>query len=93
MLPHAADAAVSLHVTHRRSAAPLRRVVLLAGDISPVDVLTHIPIICEDQGIPYIYLPSKEVRLGWADVGVVHWCGCSCGGCLHHSRPRMGAQT
>ena len=36
------------------------RICILAGDISPVDVLTHIPIICEDLNIPYIYVPSKE---------------------------------
>jgi len=35
-------------------------ICILAGDISPVDVLTHIPIICEDHHIPYIYVPSKE---------------------------------
>ena len=39
------------------------RICILAGDISPVDVLTHIPIICEDHHIPYIYVPSKEVSL------------------------------
>lgn len=39
---------------------PRRSVVLLAGDISPVDVLTHIPVLCEDLGIPYVYVPSKE---------------------------------
>ena len=41
--------------------AYIRRICILAGDISPVDVLTHIPIICEDHHIPYIYVPSKEV--------------------------------
>lgn len=25
-----------------------------------MDVLTHIPILCEDLGIPYVYVPSKE---------------------------------
>jgi len=35
-------------------------IVVLAGDISPIDVLTHIPVLCEDHGIPYIYVPSKE---------------------------------
>mmetsp|Transcript_6748 Transcript_6748/g.14897 ORF Transcript_6748/g.14897 Transcript_6748/m.14897 type:complete len:152 (-) Transcript_6748:746-1201(-) len=35
-------------------------ICILAGDISPIDVLTHIPVICEDHGIPYIYVPSKE---------------------------------
>ena len=34
--------------------------VLIAADISPIDVLTHLPIICEAQSIPYIYVPSRE---------------------------------
>jgi H/ACA ribonucleoprotein complex subunit 2 len=32
---------------------------IIAGDISPVDVITHLPIMCEDRDIPYIYVPSK----------------------------------
>ncbi|PNW71840.1 hypothetical protein CHLRE_16g690500v5 [Chlamydomonas reinhardtii] len=35
-------------------------ICILAGDISPIDVLTHIPIVCEDHKIQYIYVPSKE---------------------------------
>lgn len=38
-----------------------RRLVVIAGDISPIDVITHVPILCEDANIPYIYVPSKEV--------------------------------
>ena len=34
----------------------------MAGDISPIDVITHIPVLCEENQIPYIYVPSKEVR-------------------------------
>ncbi|KAJ2662786.1 snoRNA-binding protein [Coemansia sp. RSA 1200] len=34
--------------------------VLLAGNISPVDVLSHIPVLCEDNQVPYIFVPSKE---------------------------------
>ena len=32
----------------------------MAGDISPIDVITHIPVLCEDNEIPYCYVPSKE---------------------------------
>ena len=32
---------------------------IIAGDISPVDVVSHLPIMCEDRRIPYIYVPSK----------------------------------
>eukprot|EP01035_Chromulina_nebulosa_P019646 gene19646-25558_t len=32
---------------------------IIAGDISPIDVITHLPVLCEDRQIPYIYVPSK----------------------------------
>jgi len=35
-------------------------ICILAGDISPIDVITHIPIVCEEAKIPYIFVPSKE---------------------------------
>jgi ribosomal protein L7Ae-like RNA K-turn-binding protein len=38
------------------------RICVIAGDISPVDVITHLPVLCEENDIPYIYVPSKEVR-------------------------------
>lgn len=38
------------------------RLCVIAGDISPVDVITPLPVLCEDNGIPYIYVPSKEVN-------------------------------
>lgn len=33
---------------------------IIAGDISPIDVICHIPIYCEEKAVPYIYVPSKE---------------------------------
>lgn len=33
--------------------------LVLAGDISPIDVVSHLPIMCEDKKIPYFYVPSK----------------------------------
>jgi H/ACA ribonucleoprotein complex subunit 2 len=32
----------------------------LAGDVSPVDVISHIPILCEKNKVPYVYIPSRE---------------------------------
>lgn len=34
--------------------------VILAGNISPVDVMSHIPVLCEDNQVPYVFVPSKE---------------------------------
>ncbi|KAF2405224.1 L30e-like protein [Trichodelitschia bisporula] len=38
-------------------------VVIFAADISPYDVISHIPVLCEDHNIPYIYITSR------ADLG------------------------
>ncbi|KAM3721736.1 putative H/ACA ribonucleoprotein complex subunit 2-like protein [Dirofilaria immitis] len=40
-------------------------VVVLAGNVSPVDVYSHVPGICEEKDIPYIFTPSRE-HLGLA---------------------------
>ncbi|KAG0030377.1 snoRNA-binding protein [Podila clonocystis] len=34
--------------------------VLIAGDISPIDVISHVPVLCEENDVPYVFLPSKE---------------------------------
>ena len=39
---------------------PLRRLCVIAGDISPIDVITHVPMLCEEANVPYIYVHSKE---------------------------------
>jgi H/ACA ribonucleoprotein complex subunit 2 len=40
-------------------------VVIIAADISPMDVISHIPVLCEDHNIPYIYIASRAA-LGMA---------------------------
>lgn len=35
-------------------------VVVLAGNVSPIDVISHIPVFCEDKGLPYCYVPSRR---------------------------------
>ncbi|BAO39811.1 Ribonucloprotein [Kluyveromyces marxianus] len=34
--------------------------VVIAGDIFPQDVISHLPVLCEDQSVPYIFVPSKQ---------------------------------
>mmetsp|Transcript_25196 Transcript_25196/g.42910 ORF Transcript_25196/g.42910 Transcript_25196/m.42910 type:complete len:167 (-) Transcript_25196:1821-2321(-) len=33
---------------------------VLAGDIYPIDVLSHLPILLEEHNIPYLFVPSKQ---------------------------------
>jgi len=53
----------SPHSTCRRVALTCERrscFCVIAGDISPIDVITHVPVLCEDAGVPYIFVPSKD---------------------------------
>ncbi len=34
-------------------------ICIIAGDISPIDVITHVPILCEENDVPYIFVRSK----------------------------------
>ena len=34
-------------------------IMVLAGDTLPVEVYCHLPVMCEDRNLPYIYIPSK----------------------------------
>lgn len=33
---------------------------ILAGDIYPLDVISHLPILLEENNIPYVFVPSKQ---------------------------------
>ena len=35
-------------------------IVILAGDIYPIDVVSHIPVYLEENNIPYLFVPSKQ---------------------------------
>ncbi|MCJ1404012.1 snoRNA-binding protein [Xylographa trunciseda] len=49
----------SAPATASAAGAPPPGVVVLAADISPMDVISHIPVLCEDHGVPYIFVPSR----------------------------------
>lgn len=33
---------------------------VLAGDVTPIDIYCHLPIVCEDKNIPYCFVNSKK---------------------------------
>ncbi|MEC8878204.1 MAG: 50S ribosomal protein L7Ae [Candidatus Thermoplasmatota archaeon] len=36
------------------------KLVVMALDISPPEILAHMPMLCAEKDIPYTYVPSKE---------------------------------
>lgn len=41
------------------SGSSIPGIVVLAADISPMDVISHIPVLCEDHNVPYIFVTSR----------------------------------
>ncbi|CAG9138565.1 hypothetical protein JYU34_019254 [Plutella xylostella] len=35
-------------------------IVVFAGDISPIEIMCHLPAVCEEKDIPYCYTPSRK---------------------------------
>jgi large subunit ribosomal protein L7Ae len=41
------------------------KLIVMAEDVDPVEILVHVPMLCEEKRIPYVYVP-KKLRLGQA---------------------------
>jgi H/ACA ribonucleoprotein complex subunit 2 len=37
-----------------------KAICVLAGDVTPIDIYCHLPIVCEDRNIPYCFVASKR---------------------------------
>ena len=39
--------------------------IIMAADIEPIESVLHLPLLCEDKNVPYVFVPSK-IALGRA---------------------------
>ena len=46
----------------------IAKLVVIAEDVEPPEVVAHLPILCEERKIPYIFVPTKK-KIGTA-VGI-----------------------
>jgi len=52
------------------------KLVVIAEDVDPPEVIAHLPILCDERKIPYVFVPSKD-KLGSA-VGIDVPCASAC---------------
>jgi len=38
----------------------ISKLVIIAEDVEPPEVVAHLPILCEEHGIPYGFVPSRQ---------------------------------
>merc|ERR1712083_1084832 len=43
----------------------LAGLVVMAADTEPLEIVLHLPLLCEDKNVPYVYVP-KQADLGRA---------------------------
>jgi len=43
----------------------IAELIILAADTEPLEIILHLPLLCEDKNVPYVYVSSK-VQLGKA---------------------------
>jgi len=56
----------------------IAKLVVMAEDVTPEEILAHMPLLCEEKNIPYAYVPSKQdlgnaagLHVGTASIAVV----------------------
>ncbi|MEM0453304.1 MAG: 50S ribosomal protein L7Ae [Sulfolobales archaeon] len=56
----------------------IAKLVLIAEDVDPPEVVMHLPLLCDEKKVPYLYVPSKKrlgesagIEVGAASVAVI----------------------
>jgi large subunit ribosomal protein L7Ae len=52
------------------------KLVVIAEDVDPPEVIAHLPLLCDERKIPYVFVPEKN-KLGDA-VGIDVSCAAAC---------------
>lgn len=38
----------------------LAKLVVIAEDVEPKEIVMHLPVLCDEKKIPFVYVPSKD---------------------------------
>ena len=36
------------------------QIIVMAADTEPLEIVLHLPLLCEDKNVPYIFVPSQH---------------------------------
>ncbi len=54
----------------------IAKLVVIAEDVDPPEVIAHLPLLCDERKIPYVFVPTK-LELGKA-IGIDVPCASAC---------------
>lgn len=62
----------------------LAQLVVVAEDVTPEEIVVHIPMLCEEKGIPYAFVPTRKdlggavgIEVGTSSIAVENAGGAS----------------
>ena len=38
----------------------IAELIVMAADAEPLEILLHLPLLCEDKNVPYVFVPNKQ---------------------------------
>ena len=38
----------------------IAKLVIIAEDVEPKEIVMHLPVLCDEKKIPFVYVPSKD---------------------------------
>jgi U4/U6 small nuclear ribonucleoprotein SNU13 len=38
----------------------ISEIIIMAADAEPIEILLHLPLLCEDKNVPYVFVPRYE---------------------------------
>lgn len=38
----------------------LAQLIVMSADAEPLEILLHLPLLCEDKNVPYVFIKSKH---------------------------------
>ena len=47
----------------------ISELIIMASDAEPIEILLHLPLLCEDKNVPYVFVPRYE-----RDLATLHIC-------------------
>lgn len=42
----------------------LSELIVMSADAEPLEILLHLPLLCEDKNVPYVFVKSKHGKFG-----------------------------
>lgn len=46
----------------------ISELIIMAADAEPIEILLHLPLLCEDKNVPYVFVPGWVATILWRNL-------------------------